>query len=50
MIGKRSRKEPMREAKTWRKRSKVWNKLEKSGIARFIESSMVLIRRLPSSW
>ena len=37
MIGKRSRKEPMREAKTWRKRLKVWNKLEKIGIMRFIE-------------
>ena len=37
MIGERSVKEPMREAKTWRKRSKIWNKLEKSGIVRFIE-------------
>ena len=36
MVGERSRKEPVREAKKWEKRTKVWEKLEKGGIANYI--------------
>ena len=36
MVGERSRKEPVGEAKKWKQRTKVWEKLEKGEIANYI--------------
>ena len=36
MVGERSRKEPISEAEKWRQRTRVWDKLEKGGIANYI--------------
>lgn len=36
MVGERSRKEPIGKEKKWKQRTKVWEKLEKGGIAKYI--------------
>ena len=36
MVGERCRKESVGEVEKWRSRGKVWDKLEKGGIARYI--------------
>lgn len=36
MVGERSRKEPVGEVDKWKNRGKVWEKLEKGGIANYI--------------
>ena len=38
MVGERSRKEPSRKVEKWKKRMKVWDRLEKGGIAWYIEN------------
>ena len=37
MVGERSRKESVGEAEKWRKRTKVWERLEKGRIAHYID-------------
>lgn len=37
MVGERSRKELVGEAEKWKEREKVWEQLEKGGIASYIE-------------
>ena len=37
MVGERSKKELVGEVEKWRKRTKVWDRLEKGGIARYID-------------
>ena len=36
IVGERSRKEPVGEVEKWKQRTKVWEKLEKGGIANYI--------------
>ena len=38
MVGERSRREPSGEAENWKKKMKVWHKLEKGNITRFLEN------------
>lgn len=37
MVGERIQKEPTGECEKWKNKTKVWNQLEKGGIAKFIE-------------
>ena len=36
MVGEHIRKEPMGEVEKWKNRGKVWEQLEKGGIAKYI--------------
>ena len=36
MVGEHSRKEPVGEVEKWKNKGKVWEKLEKEGIANYI--------------
>lgn len=35
MVGERSRKEPLGDVEKWKKRGKVWKKLEEGGVANY---------------
>ena len=37
MVGEHSKREPQGGAEKWKSRTKVWERLEKGGIARYIE-------------
>ena len=37
MVGERIRREPWGEAERWKEKGKVWRKLQKGGITRFME-------------
>ena len=54
MVGERSRKEPIGEAKKWKQREKVWEKLEKGGIANYIAKlhsfDPVVTNSMVNSW